>query len=153
MFESVETGRRGCVGVDVDNLAALDVLEKSHCCVARVVLHHCSVVLSLAHVVSWVLEDASLTIRTLRWVVQEILADRCQVLTAEAFFLLKLVLSVSEAAALLLLAVFARLSIEPELAEFSLDLFLPSVLDLGSSSGSALRGARAGSHGRALRLP
>ena len=84
--------------------------------------------------------------------VQEILANRCQVLTAEALLLLKLVLSVSEAAALLLLAVFARLSIEPELAEFSLDLFLPSVLDLDSCSGSTLGGACAGSHGLALRL-
>ena len=65
LFEGVETGRRGGVSVDVDHFAALDVLEKSHGCVARIVLHHRRVVLALPHVVGRVLEDASLTVRAL----------------------------------------------------------------------------------------
>ena len=38
--ESTETRSCSGVGVNVDNLAALYVLEKSHCCVAGVVLDH-----------------------------------------------------------------------------------------------------------------
>ena len=73
-LENGETGRRGGVSVDIDNLAALDVLEKSHSSVASIVLHHVSVTLALAHIVGRVLEDAALTIGALGWVVKEVLA-------------------------------------------------------------------------------
>ena len=73
-LESGETRRRGGVGVDIDNLAALDVLEKSHSSVARIVLHHFSVALALAHIVRRVLEDAALTIGALGRMVKEVLA-------------------------------------------------------------------------------
>jgi len=59
---------------------------------------------------------------------EEVLADRCQVLSAKTLLLLKLVLAVSKAAALLFLAVFAVLALEPEAAQLSLDLLLPAVL-------------------------
>lgn len=65
LAEGCETGSGGCVGVDVDDLAALDILEKSHGCVPRIVLHHAGVVLALAHVESGVLEDAALPISAL----------------------------------------------------------------------------------------
>lgn len=74
-LEGVEAGRRGGIGVDVNHLAALDVLEKPHRSVARVVLHHFLVVLTLAHVECWVLEDASLSVGALGWVLQEVLTD------------------------------------------------------------------------------
>ena len=65
LFKGVETGRRGSVCVDVDHFASLDVLEKSHGCVARIVLHHRLVILALSNIVGWVLEDASLSVRAL----------------------------------------------------------------------------------------
>ena len=64
-LEDLETGRRGGVGVDIDYLAALDVLEKSHCGVAGVVLHHVDVALTLAHIMGRVLEDAALAVSAL----------------------------------------------------------------------------------------
>ena len=73
-LESGETGRRGSVGVNIDNFAALDVLEKSHSSVARIVLHHVSVALALTHIVGRVLEDAALTVGALGRVVKEVLA-------------------------------------------------------------------------------
>ena len=115
-LEDIETGRRGGVGVDIDDLAAFDVLEKSHSSVARIVLHHVSVALALAHIVGGVLEDAALAVSALRRVVKEVLAYRCQILPAEALFLLKLILAVGEATALFLLAVLAGLTIKPESA-------------------------------------
>lgn len=128
--EGLETGRRGGVSVDVDHFAAFNVLEKSHSGVASVVLHHQRVVLPGTHVESGVLKDAPLPIRALRWVVQEILAHRCQVLAAQALLFLKFVLAVSESATLLFLTVLTGLAIEPEAAKLSLDLLLPAVLHL-----------------------
>ena len=86
--ENTETRSCGCVGVNVDYLAALNILEKSHCRVAGVVLNHVSVVLALADVKRRVLENATLAISTLRWVLKEVLADGCQVLSAESLLLL-----------------------------------------------------------------
>jgi len=86
--EHTETRSCGGVGVNVDYLAALNILEKSHCRVAGVVLNHVSVVLALAYVKRRVLENAALAIGALRWVLKEVLADRCQVLSAESFLFL-----------------------------------------------------------------
>ena len=99
----------------------------------------------LAHVIGWVLEDAPLAIRALGWVLQEILTNRCQILSAEAFLLLKLLLAVSEATALFLLAVLARLTVEPELAQLGLDLLFPAVLNLDVLAAAAAGGAGNGS--------
>jgi hypothetical protein len=90
-------------------------------------LGHSGVVLALANVISGVLEDASLAVRALGGVVQEVLANRGQVLAAQTFLLLELVLAVGKPTALLLLAVFAVLAVEPEAAELSLDLFFPAI--------------------------
>jgi hypothetical protein len=49
-------------------------------------------------------------------------------LSAESLLLLELVLSVGESAALVFLEVLASLTLEPELAQLGLDLFLPCVL-------------------------
>jgi len=73
-FEAGETRSRGGIGVDIDNLTALDILEKSHSSVACIVLHHISVVLAYAHIVGRVLEDAALTVGALGRVVKEVLA-------------------------------------------------------------------------------
>jgi len=59
---------------------------------------------------------------------KEVLADRSQVLSAETLLLLKLILAVSEATALLFLAIFAVLALKPEAAQLSLDLLLPTIL-------------------------
>jgi hypothetical protein len=59
---------------------------------------------------------------------QEVLANRRQILSAESLLLLKLVLSVRKATALVFLQVFTSLTLEPELAQLGLDLFLPCVL-------------------------
>ena len=74
-FEDCETRSGSCVGVNVDYLAALNILEKSHCRVAGVVLNHVGVVLALADVKRRVLENATLAISALRWVLKEVLAD------------------------------------------------------------------------------
>ncbi len=128
--EGRETGRRSSVSVYVENFAALDVLEKSHRRVASVVLDHVDVVLTLAHVKSWVLENASLAIGAFRRVFKEVFANRGQVLAAQSLLLLKLVLPVGEPTTLLFLTVFAVLTVKPEAAQFCLDLFFPSVLHL-----------------------
>ena len=129
----MQTWRGRCIRIDVDGVTALDVLEQAHCRVPCVVLHHFRIALACLHIVGRVLEDASLTVCALRWVLQEVLADRCQVLSAQALLLLKLLLSVREATALVLLEVFAGKTLEPELAQLGLDLLFPGVVDLGTS--------------------
>ena len=78
----------------------------------------------------WMLENASLSVGALRWVVQEILADRCEILSAKALFLLEFVRAVSKATTLLFLTVFAVLAVKPEPAQFCPDLLLPPVFSL-----------------------
>ena len=120
------SGRRVCV--DIDGVSTLDVLEQSHRSIACVVLHHFRVGLTRLSIVCWVLEDAPLTIRALGGMLQEVLANRRQILSAESLLLLTLVLSVRKATALVFLQVFTSLTLEPELAQLGLDLFLPCVL-------------------------
>jgi len=128
--ENTETRRCGGVGVNVDNLATLNVLEKSHCCVPGVVLDHVSVLLALADVKRRVLENATLAISALRWVLKEVLAYRCQVLSAESLLFLKLFLAVGESTALLFLAILTILTVEPESAQLCLYLLFPPVFCL-----------------------
>ena len=90
--------------------------------------------MTLAHVESGVLEDAALSIGALGGVLEEVLAYRGHVLLAEALLLLKFVLAMGKPAALLFVLVLALEPIEPELAQFSLDLALPSALVLGRHS-------------------
>lgn len=71
------------------------------------------------------LEDASVPICAFFGRVDEILADRGQVLLVQALFGTKLGFTVSEATALALSQVFASLSLKPVLAKLSLDLALP----------------------------
>jgi len=139
-----QTGSSCCVGVYVENICALNLLEQPHRSVPGVVSHHVRVVLTLAHVKGRVLEDAALSISTLGGVVKEILAYRGHVLLAEALLLLKFVLAMGKPAALLLVLVLALESIEPELAEFSLDLSLPSILVLGGHSLELVQGLTCG---------
>lgn len=127
LFEGGETGSSSGVGVYVQNLGALDVLEKSHSCVAGVVLNHFFVVLTLTNVIGWVLEDASLAVSALGRMLEEVFADRGQVLTAESLLLLELILTVSEATALFLLAVLAFHAHEPETAKLGLNLLFPAI--------------------------
>ena len=127
LFEGGETGSSSGVGVYVQNLGALDVLEKSHCSVAGVVLNHFGVVLTLTNVIGWVLEDASLAVSALGRMLEEVFADRGQVLTAESLLLLEFILTVSEATALFLLAVLALHAHEPETAKLGLNLLFPAI--------------------------
>jgi hypothetical protein len=127
LFEGGETRSSSGVGVYVQNLGALDVLEKSHCSVAGVVLNHFGVVLTLTNVIGWVLEDAPLTVGALGRMLEEVFADRGQVLTAESLLLLELILAVSEATALFLLAVLALHAHEPETAKLGLNLLFPAI--------------------------
>lgn len=71
------------------------------------------------------LEDASVPICAFLGAVDEILADRGQVLLVQALFGTKLGFAVSKATALALSQVFAGLTLEPVLAKLSLDLALP----------------------------
>lgn len=125
-FEDGETWSGGSVGVNVNDFATLDILEKSHRCVPSVVLDHVRVLLAFAHVKGRMLEDAALTIVALGWALKKILTHRSQVLPAESLFLLQFFLSMSKATSLFLLTVFALLAIQPEPAELSLHLLLPS---------------------------
>lgn len=130
--EDAETRSGGSIGVNVNYFAALDILEKSHRSVARVVLDHVGVVLALAHVEARVLEDAALSISAFGGVVEEVFADGCKVLSAESFLFLQLFLPVGKTAALLLLTVLAVLTVKPESAQLGLDLLLPTILSLNS---------------------
>lgn len=76
------------------------------------------------------LEDASLSVGALGWVLQKVLTDRCQVLLAQSLLLLELILSVGKATALLLLRVLALLTKKPEAAELGLDLLFPCVFEV-----------------------
>ena len=126
--EDAQAGRRRRIRIDVDYLAALDILEKSHGGVSCVVLDHVRVLLALAHVESRMLENASLPIRALRRMLKEVLANRCQVLPTEALLFLELFLPVGKPTALLLLAILALLPIQPKPAQLRLYLLLPPVL-------------------------
>lgn len=77
------------------------------------------------------LEDAPLTIRALGGVLEEILADRRQILSAQTLLLHELVLSVGEATPLVLQEVLAVLALEPEPAQLCLDLLFPGGLSEG----------------------
>lgn len=79
------------------------------------------------------LENASLTIGALAWMVQKVLAYRCQVLLTKPLLLLKFVLSVREATALLLLGVGALLAHEPEATKLGLHLLFPGVFHISIS--------------------
>ena len=68
-FEDCETRSGSCVGIDVDYLTTLNVLEKSHSCVASVVLDHVGVFLALSDIESRMLEDTPLPVRALRGVI------------------------------------------------------------------------------------
>ena len=125
--EGGKTRGSGSVSVNVNYLAALNILEKSHRRVPRVVLDHVSIVLSNAHVKGWVLENASLSVRALRRVIQEVLAYRCKVLPTEAFLLLELVLAMRETTSLFLLTIFAVSTVKPKSAQLSPDFLLPPV--------------------------
>ena len=127
LFEGGETRSSSGVGVYVQNLGALDVLEKSHCSVAGVVLNHIGVVLTLTNVIGWVLEDASLAVSAFGRMLEEVFADRGQVLTAKSLLLLEFILTVSEATALFLLAVLALHAHEPETAKLGLNLLFPAI--------------------------
>ena len=65
---------------------------------------------------------------------------------------MKFFLTVGKSTALVFLAVLTGLSIQPELAQLSLDLLLPSVLHLGRGSAAMLGLADAGGHGRRTRV-
>jgi len=129
LFEGGETRSSSGVGVYVQNLGALDVLEKSHCSVAGVILNHFGVVLTLTNVIGWVLENASLTVGALGRMLEEVFADRGQVLTAKSLLLLEFILTVSEATALFLLAVLALHAHEPETAKLGLNLLFPAIFN------------------------
>ena len=74
------------------------------------------------------LEDASLAVGALGRMLEEVFADRGQVLTAEALLLLEFILTVREATALLLLTVFALHAHEPETTKLGLNLLFPAIL-------------------------
>ena len=78
-----------------------------------------------------VLEDASIPVCAFAWVFQEILTHRCEVLSAQSLFLLKLFLSVCESTSLLFELVLATLALQPESAKFRFDLTFPGGLLLG----------------------
>jgi len=78
--------------------------------------------------VGGVLEDASRSIGALAWMIKEILAYRCEVLSAQGLLLLKLFLTMGESASLLLENVLTLLALQPEPTQFGLDLSLPSIL-------------------------
>jgi len=127
-LEGVKSWCGRCVGVDVEDVGAFDLLEESHRGVPLVVFHHRLVGLSLGDVVGWVLEDASCSVGALARVIKEILAYRCEVLPAQGLLLLKLFLTVGETASLLLHLVLTLLALQPEFTQFGLDLLLPSIL-------------------------
>jgi len=131
VLEGIQSGSGGRVRVYVEYISTFDLLEQSHCGVSLVVLHHARVALPFSHVLGWMLEDASGPISALAWVFQEILAYRCEVLSAEGLFLLKFLLSVSESASLVLELILALKASEPEPTQFGLDLSLPSSFLLG----------------------
>ena len=91
-------------------------------------MNHIGVVLTLTNVIGWVLEDAPLAVGALGRMLQEVFADRGQVLTAEALLLLELLLTVSKATALFLFTVLALHTHEPETAKLGLNLLFPSIL-------------------------
>lgn len=86
-------------------------MKDAHCSVADVILHHLTVGDSLFDVLSRVLENASGTIKTLVRTVDEVLANRSQVLLVQVLFPLKFLLSVGEPTAHSIGQVFASLAL------------------------------------------
>lgn len=73
-------------------------------------------------------------------------------MSAESLLLLELVLSVREAAALVLLEVLASLTLEPEPAQLGLDLFLPCGLGAARFVGTERLGAHELVHSRRVEI-
>ena len=124
-LESTESWGGGGVCVDVKHVSPFNLLEKPHRGVSLIILDHILVGLSDSDIFSWVLENAPCSIGTFTWVLQEILTNWCKVLSAKGLFLLKFLLSVSKATALLFHLVFALKSLQPKSAKLSLHLLLP----------------------------
>lgn len=80
----------------------------------------------------WVLENASLAISALGRMLEEVFADRSEVLLAKTLLLHELVLAVGKAAALIFLTVLALLTLEPEATKLGLDLLFPCGLGFSS---------------------
>lgn len=135
VLEDIQTGSCSSVRVYVEAVRALNLLEKSHSGVPLVVFHHSRVFLSDFDVGWRVLENASGSIRALAWVVQEVLTDWSQVLSAQVIFLLKLFLSMGKTASLFFDLVLTLKAFQPEPTQFSLDLAFPSILLLGVPAG------------------
>ena len=74
-LESTESWGGGCVGVDVEHVGPLDLLEESHRGVSLVIEDHVVVRLPDSDVSGWVLENAPSSIGAFAWVLQEILTN------------------------------------------------------------------------------
>jgi len=133
VFEHTQSRGGSCVSVNVEDVSTFNLLEESHSRVSLVIFHHFGIALSLLDVVGWMLEYASSTISALAWVIQEVLAYRCEVLSAEGLFLLKFFLSVGKSAPLFLKLVLALKALQPEPTKFCLDLLFPSILSFDAA--------------------
>ena len=128
LFENRETRRLQSVGIHVHNLRVGNVLEKPHGSVLYVFPKNGFDRLFLAGVHRWVLENASVSVRALARVLQEVLTHRCQILFVKSSLWLKFMLPVSKAATLLLFPVLALKAFQPKFAKLSSHFRLPLVL-------------------------
>jgi len=98
--KACETGGTHGVGVDVDCLSPVNVLEHPHRRVLYVVFHHYSVLLANVYVVTGMLENTARTISTFCGVFNVILAHGREVLLVQSSLRLQLSFAMGKTTAL-----------------------------------------------------
>ena len=115
------------VGVHVDHLGTTYILETTHGRILEILPKNVLVELLLCDVHRWMLKNAPVTIGAFGRILNEILADRCQVLLVQIWFALQLMFSVSESAPLFFVSVGANLANQPKLTKLSAYFRLPLI--------------------------
>lgn len=100
-------------------------MKDAHSSVPYVVFHHLGVSDAVVNVIGGVLEDASGAESTFVRTINEVLANRRQILFVQVLFPLEFILTVGKTTAKSVRLIVTDLTFEPELAKLCLDLPLP----------------------------
>jgi hypothetical protein len=110
LLKDTQTWRLQSVGIYVNHLRTTYILERTHSRILDILSKNVLVELLLCDVHRWMLKNASVSIGAFGRILNEILADRCQVLFVEIWFPLQLMFSVRKSAPIFFVSVGADLA-------------------------------------------
>lgn len=110
LLKDTQTWRLQSVGVYVNHLRTTYILERTHSRILDILSKNVLVELLLCDVHRWMLKNASVSIGAFGRILNEILADRCQVLFVEIWFPLQLMFSVCKSAPIFFVSIGADLA-------------------------------------------